>query len=76
MRTTLDIDQDVLIAAKEIARDRGVSTGKVLSEWARKGLIGQPEKYETKNGVPLLPIRPDGGIVTMELVNRLRDEAP
>jgi hypothetical protein len=37
VRTTLDIDPDVLQAAKEIAANRGTTTGKVLSELARKG---------------------------------------
>jgi hypothetical protein len=76
MRTTLDIDQDILLAAKEIARDQGVSAGKALSDLARKGLIGPPLTWETKNGVPQLPIQPGARVVTMELVNKLRDEAP
>ncbi len=38
MRTTLDIDTDVLQAAKELAELRGRTTGQVLSELARKGL--------------------------------------
>ena len=38
MRTTLDIDDDVLQAAKEIALTQGSTAGKVFSELARKGL--------------------------------------
>jgi hypothetical protein len=38
MRTTLDIDDAVLAAARQIARTRGESTGTVISELARKGL--------------------------------------
>ena len=38
MRTTLDIDSDVLQAAKELAEHRGTTAGKVLSELARKAL--------------------------------------
>lgn len=76
MRTTLDIDDDVLQAAKELAQGRHTSTGKVLSELARMGLVGPPQTWETKNGVPLFPVRTGGQVVTMELVNRLRDEAP
>jgi hypothetical protein len=37
-RTTLDLDDDVLATAKAIARDRGVSLGRVLSDLARRGL--------------------------------------
>jgi hypothetical protein len=75
MRTTLDIDPDVLQAAKEIAEHRGTTAGKVLSELARKAL--EPESSVTvRNGVPLMPRRPPGSPKpTLALVNRLRDEA-
>ena len=74
MRTTLDIDDDVLQAAKEIASNRGTTAGRVLSELARKALEpkGPPR---VRNGVPLIPRRPKGSPrPTLELVNRLRDE--
>jgi aryl-alcohol dehydrogenase-like predicted oxidoreductase len=73
MRTTLNIDQDVLMAAREIASQRGVSVGKVLSGLARRALT-RPMEGATRNGVPIFPRQPDAGIVTPELVNRLRDE--
>jgi hypothetical protein len=76
MRTTLNIDNDVLAAARELAREQGKTMGKVISEQARKSLIGPLSRQEYRNGVPLLPIRPDGGIATLELVNKLRDELP
>ncbi|HEV7569901.1 MAG TPA: CopG family transcriptional regulator [Thermoanaerobaculia bacterium] len=74
MRTTLDVDDDVLQAAKEIAVNRGTTAGRVLSDLARKAL--EPtESVEVRNGVPLMPRRPKGSPpLTMELVNRLRDE--
>ena len=74
MRTTLDIDEDVLAAAKELADLRGSTAGKVLSELARKGLApNRPSKL--RNGVPVLPPRREGTPrPTMQLVNRLRDE--
>ena len=74
MRTTLDIDADVLQAAKELAEHRGTTAGKVLSELARKAL--EPKTRATcRNGIPLLPRRPAGSPKpTLALVNRLRDE--
>ena len=75
MRTTLDLDEDVLLVAKEIAGRRGVSIGKILSELARQALSRQ-DGETTRNGVPLFPIRPEARIVTLELVNQLHDEAP
>ena len=74
MRTTLDIDEDVLAAAKELAELRGSTAGKVLSELARKGLT-PTRSSKLRNGVPVLPQRPAGSArPTMQLVNRLRDE--
>ena len=74
MRTTLDIDQDVLHAAKELAEHRGTTAGKVLSELARKALAPKTRKT-IRNGIHLLPRRPTGSPrPTLELVNRLRDE--
>jgi hypothetical protein len=75
MRTTLDLDPDVLQAAKELAEARGSTAGKVLSELARKALES-PRVSKVRNGVPLLPRRPRGTPrPTMKLVNDLRDES-
>jgi hypothetical protein len=74
MRTTLEIDDDVLLAAKEIAASRATTAGRVLSDLARKAL--EPKRSpRVRNGVPLLPRRPKGSRrPTMALVNKLRDE--
>lgn len=75
MRTTLDIEEDVLLAVKELARHEKSSAGKVISRLARKGLTGgtdKPRKMEYRNGIPLLPRR--GVIVTNELIDRIREE--
>lgn len=74
MRTTLDLDEDVLAAAKELAAARGTTAGKVVSELARKSLTPSGTS-RARNGVPLLPRRPRGALrPTMTLVNELRDE--
>jgi len=75
MRTTLDIDDDVLQAAKELAAGRASTAGKVLSELARKALA-PTGAGRRRNGVPVLPRRrPGAPRPTMKLVNTLRDEA-
>jgi hypothetical protein len=77
MRTTLDIEDDVLQAAKELARREGRTAGQVVSELARRGL-GAPAaarsagRARLRRGVPVLASR--GEIVTLEHVLRLRDE--
>jgi hypothetical protein len=73
MRTTLDIDEDILTIAKETAKARGVSTGKVVSDLARTALK-VPDSVEWVDGIPIFPRRPDGKVVTLEMVNALRDE--
>jgi hypothetical protein len=75
VRTTLDIDEDVLLAAKDIAAGRRISTGKALSGLAREALT-RPQEPDVRNGIPIFPRQPDAGVVTPDLVNRLRDEAP
>jgi len=74
VRTTLDIDEDVLQAAKELAAIRRTTAGKVLSELARKGLQPRDDGAEIRNGVPLLPPKEGEAPVTADLVNRLREE--
>lgn len=74
MRTTLDVDDDVLQAAKELAEARGVTAGKALSDLARVGLAPR-RASKARNGVPLLPRRPAGSPTpTLKLVNALRDD--
>ena len=75
MRTTVDLEEDVLLAAKEIAKQQGNTVGQVLSNLARLALTRQTP-VSTKHGLPIFPVRPDAGVVTLELVNRLRDETP
>jgi hypothetical protein len=74
MRTTLDIDEDVLQAARELAAARQTTIGKALSEMARQSLSPREGGSAVRNGVPLLPPRPGEALVTMEHVNRLRDD--
>ena len=75
MRTTLEIDDDVLIAAKELAAHRHSTAGKVLSDLARQALHPPDLGPEMKNGVPLLPDRPGARQVSSEDVERLLDES-
>jgi len=75
MRTTLDIDDDVLQAVKELAEATGVTAGKAVSNLARKGLESPRRSARLRNGVPLLPARAVGASKpTMKLVNELRDD--
>jgi hypothetical protein len=70
MRTTLDIDDDVLAAAKELATARKTTAGQVISDLARTALTGGGRDAPTvRNGFELLPAR--NAVVTPELIERL-----
>jgi hypothetical protein len=71
MRTTLDLDDDILAAARSIAAARKQTMGKVVSELVRRSLATRVKKMPS--GIPLLPHRP-GVIVTNELIEKLREE--
>ena len=73
VRTTLDLDDDVLQAAKEIALLRRKTAGQVLSDLARQALAPR-QAGGVRNGVPVLPRRRGARLITMADVNRLRDE--
>jgi predicted DNA-binding ribbon-helix-helix protein len=73
MRTTLDLEPDVLQAAKEIAEAKGITTGQAVSELVRRAL-SSPPRTSVRNGVPVLRRAPGEGPLTMQAVNRLRDE--
>ena len=81
MRTTLDIDEDVLEAAKELARRQNLSAGQVVSRMLRKALTGQAgqstvaEKSDSDSPTVagFRPFAAGKSVVTNEAVNRLRD---
>lgn len=79
MRTTLDIDEDVLQAAKERARRENKTAGEVISELARIALTtptaaqkAPPRTAEPRAHYGLRPFPRRGGVVTNELIDRLR----
>jgi hypothetical protein len=73
VRTTLDIEDDVLQAAKELAQREGITVGETLSKLARKGLTGAAasEPGVIRNGVPILPQRDE--VITLEHIQKIMD---
>lgn len=81
MRTTLDIADDVLAAAKELARAQKSTAGAVISDLVRQALtvqagVGGNEAalhgLLYKDGWYVLP--PRGGVVTNELIDKIQEE--
>jgi hypothetical protein len=79
MRTTLDIDDDLLAAAKELARREGATAGQVVSRLLRRSLTGGsvsaapgPTRRKAVAGFVPFPAKP-GVVTTNEQVDALRD---
>jgi hypothetical protein len=76
MRTTLDIEDDVLAAAKELARRQGVSAGQVISRLLRSALTGEAPAQHSGAAV-VAGFRPfsagDQHLVSNEQIDQLRD---
>jgi hypothetical protein len=79
MRTTLDIDDDLLAVFREKARKDKLSIGRLISQTLRRTLNGSSDQskptsstFVYKNGIPVLPSR--GEVITYEHVQRLLEE--
>lgn len=79
MRTTLEIEDDVLLAAKELARRGGTTAGRVISDLLRQALTQPVTSTANRAREPAAvygfrPFPSRGGVVTNEQVDTLRDE--
>ena len=74
MRTTLNIDDDVLAVVKDLAKDQHLSTGKLVSNLLRTALQTKTKPQTLRNGILLLRRRPGAPPTTLAEVNRLRDD--
>ena len=73
MRTTLELDDDLVTTAKEMARQQGATLGQVISELARLSLTAQsPQKV--RNGALVFTAKAGAGQSDLRVVNELRDE--
>ncbi|MGH2902798.1 MAG: antitoxin [Solirubrobacteraceae bacterium] len=72
MRTTLNIDEDVVVAARELAAGERRSVGSVISELARRGLT--PARVEADDQLPVIRVPAGTSPITPEMVRRALDE--
>jgi hypothetical protein len=68
----LDIDDDVIVAARELARYESRSIGAVVSDLARRGLA--PASVEREHGRPVIRSPVGAPPITPETVRRALDE--
>jgi hypothetical protein len=72
MRTTLDLDDRVLAAARALAHSEGISLGAAVSRLARRGL--EPTLRGASSGFPVFDVGADAPPITLEIVNAHRDD--
>jgi hypothetical protein len=72
VRTTLDIDDDVVAAARELAATQRRSLGSVISELARRGLT--PARVEVEGDLPVIRVPAGAPPITPDMVRRALDE--
>lgn len=73
MRTTLEIDDDVLQAARRVAAAEDKSVGRAISDLARRGLApGRQSK--SRSGFPVFDVPPDAPPITLELIREALDD--
>jgi len=75
MRTTLRIDEDVLRAARSLARAERKTVGEVISELARKGLRPAPPRKRRRSGVPTFDVPEETEALTAEMVKEALEDA-
>ena len=72
MRTTVNIDDELLVAVKNIAKSKDEAIGKVMSSLIRKGLQGT-KKFRSKNNLPVFKTADDAQIITLEHIKMDED---
>ena len=70
MRTTLELSDELLAAARSAAAHSKKSIGAVISEWALKGL-GGATRMRKERGIPVFDVPPDTSVITSEMVTDL-----
>ncbi len=73
MRTTLNLDEDVLRAAKSYAQSRSMALGSAISALVRRGLT-LPCPTRTVNGLLVFDPPADSEVVTAERIRQLEEE--
>jgi len=72
VRTTLNIDEDVVAVARQLAAGERRSLGSIISELARRGLT--PARVEADGGLPVIRVPAGTPPITPEMMRRALDE--
>ena len=74
MRTTLNIDDEILEAARLIAAEKKSTIGAVLSDLARRGLRPAASDGRNREGFPVFKVSPNSTVLSLDRVKRFEDE--
>jgi hypothetical protein len=74
MRTTLEIEDELLLTLKELAGRQGVTLGRLISELTRRSLTASGAPI-VRNGVPVFTPKDSNTRPDLQLVNALRDDS-
>lgn len=75
MRTTINLDDDVAEAARELADAEHRSLGQVISDLVRRGLAPGRERIGSERGFPVFEVDADAPVITGEMVRAALDDA-
>lgn len=76
VRTTLNLDEDVLEMAKMLAAREREPLGTVISRLLRRAVEPAAQAPLERNGIPLFPVSSEARVVTPEIIRELLDETP
>jgi len=74
MRTTLELDDDLLATARQLARKQGLTIGQLISQLVRQSLATRAP-LNVRNGVLLFVPKAGASKPDLRTVNKLREEA-
>lgn len=74
VRTTINLDDDILATAKAMAAQQRKPVGEVVSSLVRRALKPSGRQITERNGIPLFPIRKDAKAVTPEIIRELMED--
>ena len=76
MRTTLNLDDDVIETARAMASQKRQSLGEAVSELIRRAVQPAVKAPAKRNGIPLFPVTRGARRATPDIVAELLDETP
>jgi hypothetical protein len=68
VRTTLNLEDDIMRAARAIAEAEQRSIGDVISDLVRRGLAPSARRMADEEGFPIFHVEPDAPVITSEMV--------